>query len=237
MCGRYSLTTPAEAVVALFGLPPGPNLPARYNIAPTQDVAIVRCADGGRALAQVRWGLVPPWAEDLRVGARMINARAETVATRTAFREAYRHRRCLVAADGFYEWQKRPDGQKQAYWIRLAHGGPFVFAGLWERWRGGDGEAVESCTVITTAANALLAPIHGRMPVILDPGDYDLWLDVSQGDGAVGGLLKPFAEDRLQAVAVSPRVNSVAHDDAACIAPVEVAPVASEAAPVQGSLF
>ena len=221
MCGRYSLTTPAEAVMALFRLPPGPNLPARYNIAPTQEVPIVRLVDGRRAMAHVRWGLVPPWAEDLRVGARMINARAETVATRTAFCEAYRQRRCLVAADGFFEWQKLPDGQKQAHWITLGDHGPFAFAGLWERWRSATGEAVESCTIITTEANPLLAPIHGRMPVILDPANYDLWLDAANGDGAVSGLLKAYTEELMRTTPVSSRVNSVAHDDGDCIVAVE----------------
>lgn len=236
MCGRYSLTTPAEAVMALFRLPPGPNLPARYNIAPTQDVPVVRLVDGARAMAHLRWGLVPPWAEDPRVGARMINARAETVATRTAFREAYRYRRCLVAADGFFEWQKLPDGQKQAYWITLGDRGPFAFAGLWERWNDPEGEVVESCTIITTEANPLLAPIHGRMPVILDAADYDLWLDVAPGDGAVGGLLRAYDEALMRTTPVSSRVNSVAHDDADCIVGVDVVPVAPSS-PVQGRLF
>ncbi len=236
MCGRYSLTTPAEAVMVLFRLPPGPNFPARYNIAPTQDVPVVRLVDGARAMANLRWGLVPPWAEDPRVGARMINARAETVATRTAFREAYRYRRCLVAADGFFEWQKLPGGQKQAYWITLGDRGPFAFAGLWERWDDPEGEVVESCTIITTEANPLLAPIHGRMPVILDAADYDLWLDVAPDDGAVGGLLRAYDEALMRATPVSSRVNSVAHDDADCIVGVDVVPVAPSS-PVQGRLF
>ncbi|MHA1563790.1 MAG: SOS response-associated peptidase [Alphaproteobacteria bacterium] len=236
MCGRYSLTTPAEAVMALFRLPPGPNLPARYNIAPTQEVPVVRLVEGAHAMAYMRWGLVPPWAEDPRVGARMINARAESVGTRTAYREAYRHRRCLVVADGFFEWQKLPDGRKQAYWITLGDRGPFAFAGLWERWNSLEGEAVETCTIITTDANPLLAPIHGRMPVILDAADYDLWLDVAEGDGAVSGLLKAYDEALMRMTPVSSRVNSVAHDDGECIAAVEVAPVAPSS-PVQGRLF
>ena len=158
----------------------------------------------------MRWGLVPSWAKDVGIGSRMINARAEGIAAKPAFRAAFRQRRCLVPADGFYEWQKVAGG-KQPMLIRLRSGDPFAFAGLWERWRGPDGE-VETGTIITTAPNAVTAPIHDRMPVILDPADYDRWLDPSQPDAAA--LLRPCPDDWLTAIPVSTRVNSPKNDAA-----------------------
>jgi putative SOS response-associated peptidase YedK len=179
MCGRYSLTTPTEALVALFAAGPLEGFSPRYNIAPTQLVPAVRMSEGERAWAWLRWGLIPSWAKDPAIGNRMINARAETVADKPAFRAALRRRRCLLPADGFYEWEKR-DGAKQPYHIALADRAPFAFAGLWEHWQGD--EAIESCTILTTAANRRLAPIHPRMPVILAPEHYDIWLDTEPGD-------------------------------------------------------
>jgi putative SOS response-associated peptidase YedK len=220
MCGRYSLTTPAEALVALFDAGPLEGFAPRYNIAPTQLVPAVRMNEGGgRGWAWLRWGLIPSWAKDPAIGNRMINARAETVADKPAFRAALRRRRCLLPADGFYEWQKR-DGAKQPYHIALAERAPFAFAGLWERWQGGDGDAVESCTVLTTAANRRLAPIHPRMPVILAPEHYDIWLDTGAGDpGLVVPLLAPYDEDALAARAVARRVNDPRNDDPGCLEP------------------
>ncbi len=167
MCGRFTLRTPTHRLAEAFGVRDLPNLPPRYNIAPTQDAAVVRPGPEGEAreLAMLRWGLVPSWSEGPSAYS-MINARAETVATKPAFRAAFRHRRCLVPADGFYEWQ-RVDGGKQPYLVELASGEPFAFAGLWEHWEGGD--VIESFTIIVTEANELLRPIHERMPVILDP--------------------------------------------------------------------
>ncbi len=220
MCGRFTLRTPAHALAEAFGVPERPNLAPRYNIAPTQAVAAVRRADGGRELVMLRWGLIPAWAKDAVIGNRMINARAETVADKPAFRAAFRHRRCLIAADGFYEWRKTGGGAKQPYHIRLESGAPFAIAGLWERWRPPDGEAVESCTLITTAANALLAPIHDRMPVIVGPEDYDAWLDPEPPSaGALTALLRPYPADRMSAFAVSRVVNDPRNDTEACIAP------------------
>ena len=219
MCGRYSLTTPVEAIARLFALDSRANLPPRYNIAPTQDVPIVRLDKAGQAreLVQVRWGLVPVWAKDVKIGARMINARAETVATR--FKDAFQRRRCLVVADGFYEWRKLADGRRQPYRITLADGGVFAFAGLWERWRNpADNEWLLSCTIVTTDANALVAPIHDRMPVILAPEAHTPWL--AAPDPA---LLKPYPADAMAMTAVSMRVNNVDNDDAACIEPAEAA--------------
>ncbi len=215
MCGRYSLTTPMEAIAQLFALDSRANLAARYNIAPTQDVPIVRLdKDGIREFVQVRWGLVPIWAKGLKVGARMINTRAETVATR--FKDTFEKRRCLVVGDGFYEWVKLADGRRQPYHITLADKGPFAFAGLWERWRNPEHEWILSCSIITTAANALVAPIHDRMPVILDPAAHEQWL--ATADRA---LLRPYPADAMTATAVSMRVNSVDNDDADCLAPAE----------------
>jgi putative SOS response-associated peptidase YedK len=216
MCGRYSLTTPVEAVGRLFEVAERPNLPPRYNIAPSQQAPVVRAdAAGGRVLAPMRWGLIPSWAKEAKIGYRMINARAETVAEKPAFRSAFRHRRCLVPADGFYEWRKL-GATKQPYRISRADGAPFAFAGLWERWRAPDGAVIDSFTIITTVANDLLRPIHDRMPVILDPADFGPWLEA----GGVGRL-PPYAGAKLVAIPVSTRVNSPKHDDPACIAPLE----------------
>ncbi len=223
MCGRYSLTTPVEAMARVFGFPgPWPNLPPRYNIAPTQTVPVLRAAAGGGVeLAQVRWGLVPSWAKDPSAGARMINARAETVAGKPAFRAAFRRRRCLVPADGFYEWRKTPDGRRQPWRIARPDGAPFAFAGLWERWeKAADGTPLETCTIVTTAANDVLRPIHPRMPVILDPADFAAWLDPATPPGAAAALLRPAPNAWLVAVPVSTRVNDVRHDDPGCIEPL-----------------
>ena len=225
MCGRYSLTTPVEALVDLFLVKQRPNLRPRYNIAPTDDVPVVRLdRDGRRELRLVRWGLVPFWAKDLKIGARMINARAETVATQRAFKEAFHRRRCLVIADGFYEWLKQPDGKRLPHRYTLADGSPFAFAGLWERWKAPDGEIVRSCSIITTEANPLVGQIHDRMPVILDPSDYGGWLAEPSET-----LLRPFPADRMRVLQVTTRVNSVKNDDASCIAPAESAASAKQA--------
>ncbi len=222
MCGRYSLTTPMEAVGRLFQVAERPNLKPRYNIAPSQDAPVVRAGEaGGRVLEPMRWGLIPSWAKEAKVGYRMINARAETVAQMPAFRGAYRQRRCLVPADGFYEWRKLGK-VKQPYRITLADGGPFAFAGLRERWRGPDGRAVSSFTIITTEANRPLRPIHDRMPVILDPADYDAWLDTAgvAPEEAVRSL-RPYPDEALAAVPIGTRINSPRNDDAACIVSLE----------------
>lgn len=237
MCGRYSLTTPAEAVRRLLRYPERPNLRPRANIAPTQDVAAVRLErrDSETAPAVhfvwLRWGLIPSWAKDAAIGSRMINARAESVADKPAFRAAFRQRRCLIAADGFYEWRSE-GGQKQPYRVALADGGPFAFAGLWERWtKGADGAPVESCTIVTTEANERLRPIHPRMPVILDPADFDAWLDPDTPGPEAQALLRPFPGDRLTAYRVSRLINNVANDDPSLIAPIDVAEPEADPAP------
>ncbi len=214
------MTTPVEAVGRLFEVAERPNLPPRYNIAPSQEAPVVRAdAAGGRVLAPMRWGLIPSWAKEAKIGYRMINARAETVAEKPAFRSALRHRRCLVPADGFYEWRKLGT-VKQPYRITRADGAPFAFAGLWERWRAPDGGLIDSFTIITTAANELLRPIHDRMPVILDPADHGPWLDTDGvAPAEAARRLVACADAKLAAVAVSTRVNSPKNDDPACIAP------------------
>ena len=226
MCGRFAFYSPAEAVVRLFGTEPGEDLPPRYNIAPTQDAPVIRAELDGRVLSGLRWGLVPFWAKDPKIGNRMINARGETVAAKPAFRQAFRKRRCLVLADGFYEWQKTSAG-KQPWYIDQADGEPFALAGLWESWRGGpdaDGEgveAVETCTIVTTGANAMMRSLHDRMPVVLDAAGVDAWLDHATGPEALQALLAPAPDGVLRAVPVSRRVNSPANDGPDLIRPVE----------------
>ena len=234
MCGRYSFTTPPEAMRRLFKVTgPLPNVPPRYNIAPTQDAPVVRQSkDGGeRELVMLRWGLVPSWSQGPDSGYSMINARAETVATKPAFRSAFRLRRCLVPADGFYEWRK-VTGAKQPYRITLKDGEPFALAGLWEHWTGPDGYVVQSFTIVVTEANELLRPIHDRMPVILHPADYPLWLGEEPESGVgVGSLLKPFSAEAMVAYPVSKRVSNPRNDDPECIEPLP-APVAEPIKPI-----
>jgi len=228
MCGRYSLTTPMEAVRQLFGFSERPNLAARVNIAPSQEVAAVRLGeedDGARHLVALRWGLIPSWAKEPGIGNRMINARAETVAEKPAFRAAFRRRRCLIPADGFYEW-KTERGRKQPYRIVLQSGAPFAFAGLWERWEGPKGgvvggRAVESCTIVTTEANERLRALHHRMPVILAPENYDLWLDPATPGVRAQALLGPAPSEWFTCFRVSPKINSPANDDPALIEPLD----------------
>jgi len=215
MCGRYILTTPGEVLAELFELDEKPPIKPRYNIAPTQEVAIVRAgATGGRELAFVQWGLVPHWAKERAIGNRMINARAETLADKPAFRDAYKRRRCLIPADGFFEWQKVVGG-KRPWLLRLAGGGPFAFAGLWSRWRDREGgDSLESCAIVTTTPNALLEPIHDRMPVVLPPSAYGAWIDPElQEVEGLTPLLVPFPADTMRAIPVTRWVNDPSHDD------------------------
>ncbi|MFQ5785902.1 MAG: SOS response-associated peptidase [Alphaproteobacteria bacterium] len=220
MCGRFTLRTPGHRLAGAFGAEAPPDLAPRYNIAPGEDIAVVRrTTAGGREFAWLRWGLIPCWARDAAIGSRMINARAETVRDKPAFRAAFGERRCLVAADGFYEWQKTGGRTKQPWYIRLADDAPFAFAGLWERWRAPGGEAVESCALITVAANARLGPIHHRMPAILPPGTYGDWLDPAPASlDALAALLRPLPDDALAAHPVGRMVNDARNDAPVCIA-------------------
>lgn len=228
MCGRYTLKTPAEVLAQLLRLPALPGLRPRYNIAPSQPVLVVRQEpEGERRAGEVRWGLVPWWADDPAIGNRMINARTETVASKRAYREPFRQRRCLVAADGFYEWQRTGGPRKQPWYLTLEDERPFAFAGLWDRWRDPSGAALESCVILTTAANDLVAPIHDRMPVILDGTALDLWLDAAASAHDLLAACRPFATAAMRAVPVSPHVNDPAREGPACVEPVTAAARAS----------
>ncbi len=244
MCGRFSLKANPNELTEAF---PGFELPAdfapRYNIAPTQPVAVI-ANNGQNKIELFHWGLIPSWAQDTSIGSRMINARAETLAVKPAFRAAYKRRRCLVLADGFYEWQKQPGNKlKTPMYIQLKSGQPFGFAGLWELWQPAEAEPllscaaqalscaaqvlscaaqVLSCAIITTTPNALMKKIHDRMPVILQPQDYALWLDpAEQPADKLGKLLKPYPAAQMEAFAVSRLVNDPKNDSAECIAPAK----------------
>lgn len=222
MCGRFTLTSPAETVAELFELDEVPQLTPRYNIAPTQPIAVVRALsdDPKREVAELQWGLIPSWAKDPSIGSRMINARAEGVAEKPSFRSAFRRRRCLVLADGFYEWQKIST-RKQPHYIHLANRRPFAFAGLWEHWEDPQGEAIDSCTIITTEPNDMMTKLHNRMPVILHPRDYILWLDPEvQKPEKVQPLLRPYPSREMVAYAVSTWVNKPSNDTPACVEPL-----------------
>lgn len=219
MCGRFSLGVDTDRLVAEFGLDHVVERhEPRYNLAPTQPVAAVVLGDDGLRLGRLRWGLVPGWATDAGTGARMINARSETVASKPAFRDLFRSRRCWVLADGFYEWRRDPDGKRAPYHFQLPGARPFAFAGLWDRWRGEDAE-IRSCTILTAPANDAVAPIHDRMPVILPPSERALWLDPAAPPAALHALLRPYP-GRLESFPVSARVNTPAHDDPALREPL-----------------
>ncbi|MDH5565822.1 MAG: SOS response-associated peptidase [Myxococcales bacterium] len=221
MCGRFTLTSSPEELARRFGIEAPAQLAPRYNIAPGQEILSIRLDPSAarRLAAPVRWGLVPAWAEDARVGFRMINARAETAAQKPAFRAAFRARRCLVPSNGFYEWAKR-GGAKQAYHIGLRDRAPFAFAGLWERREDASGDVLESCTLLTTEASPCLRDIHPRMPVILAPADEARWLETQPSDlSALQALLRPLPDDAVVFHAVSDRVNQPRFDDPACLAP------------------
>lgn len=231
MCGRYAFYTPIEAVTRLFAVSEvhAHDLAPRYNIAPTQDVPIVRnsafleegaAREPVRELAVARWGLVPFWAKDPSIGNRLINARGETVAAKPAFRAAFKKRRCLVPADGFFEWQKTDSG-KQPWYIHATGGEPLALAGLWELWDPpDDGTPLASCTIITTRANGFMHPLHDRMPVVLDAAGRDAWLDASASRETLQSLLAPAPEEALEAWPVSRRVNSPFNEDPSLVEPV-----------------
>ena len=222
MCGRFTLFEADKILSKEFGVSGFPPLSPRYNIAPSQPVAAVRAAPtgAGRELALLRWGLIPSWSKDPAIGNRLINARAETAREKPSFRNAFRRHRCLIPASGFYEWQRQERG-KQPYFVRMRDGRPFAFAGLWDRWESADEGSVETCTILTTAPNAVLAPIHDRMPVILPRAEYARWLDPSLRDtDSLAPLLVPFPPEDMLAFPVSSRVNPPTTDDEKCIAPL-----------------
>lgn len=197
------------------------DIAPRWNVAPTQRVLIARLDEqGSRALFGVRWGLIPGWAKDAKIGARMINARSETASEKPSFRNAWRRRRCIVPADGFYEWMRRGDA-KRPFCFRRADGNLMGMAGIWEAWQGPEGDAVECCAILTTAANGLVAAIHDRMPVILDPADFGAWLDVDGTSAAeVSAMARPCSDDILTSYEVSRLVNNARNDQPACCEPI-----------------
>ncbi len=222
MCARYVITSPAAAVRALFAYQELPNFPPRYNVAPTQPIPIVRLLEGKRSYALARWGFLPAWVKDPRTFSLLINARGESVRDKPAFRNAMRRRRCLIPADGFYEWS---DGTpRRPYFVRPKAGGPIAFAGLWETWTGPNGEEVDTAAIVTTPANRLLAAVHDRMPAIVAPEAFDLWLDCAKvDDTTAAALMVPAAEALLECYPVSNAVNRAANDSAELIAPAPAA--------------
>jgi putative SOS response-associated peptidase YedK len=208
MCGRFAQRTDPKKLAKTFKVMDAPNAEPRYNIAPTQEILGVSESADGRELKFFKWGLIPSWAKDKSIGARLINARSETVTEKPAFREAFKRRRCLIPADGFYEWQ-RTGGKKQPYFFRMRDESPFGFAGLWERWENGGGHAIESCTILTTEANDVLRPVHDRMPVIVHQEEYSLWLEGdTREQELLRELMRPFPAEEMVGYPVSPLVNS-----------------------------
>jgi putative SOS response-associated peptidase YedK len=220
MCGRFTVAVPREDLLDEFGLTEAPfDIHPRYNLAPSQIAPVLlRGQDGALRLAGFRWGLVPWWATDAEIGNRMINARAETLARKPAFRDAFRERRCLVPADGWFEWQKQGT-RKVPMWIHLRSRRPFAFAGLWERW-GPPEDPLHSFTIVTTAAAPPIRDIHDRMPALLPPAARGTWLDPEADPAALAALLRPYPGDDLEAWSVSTLVNSPRNDLEACIEPL-----------------
>jgi putative SOS response-associated peptidase YedK len=217
MCGRFTLTQSPDAIAQAFGIEV-PNFPPRYNIAPSQPVGVVVPSAGQqkRQFRLMQWGLIPSWAKDASIGSKLINARSETVHEKPSFRSAFKYRRCLIVADGFYEWQKAGNGRKQPFYFSMKDRFIFAFAGLWESW-----QDIETCTILTTSANELLKPIHERMPVIVKPEDYGVWLDltVQQAD-ILSPIFEPFPFDKMVATSVSTAVNTPSNDSELCIQPL-----------------
>jgi putative SOS response-associated peptidase YedK len=222
VCGRFAFFVPAAQIASQYDLGATPTVEARYNIAPTQNILAIRQgSDGQREPAMLRWGLVPHWAKDLSIGNRMINARGETVAAKPAFRQAFKRRRCIVPASGFYEWTQSRAG-KWPHFISMQDGSAMSFAGLWEQWRGSDDEPVESCTIITTAATGRLADIHARMPVLLAASGFGDWLDPETPRETCLALLEPEGEASVEIRPVSRAVNSPRNDAAELVERVEI---------------
>jgi putative SOS response-associated peptidase YedK len=220
MCGRFTLAATSEDLQDHYSLQELPFVAPRYNIAPTQPVAAVRLDErGARQFTHFQWGLIPSWAKEPSMGAKMINARSETVAEKPAFRAAFKRRRCLIPSTGFYEWQ-RTNGHKQPMFIHERDDGIISLAGLWEIWQSSDGSVLETCTILTTSPNSLMKPIHDRMPVILDPADYTTWLDSDTPLDQLQHLLRPVDPIRLAAYPVSTAVNRVQNDSPDCIRPL-----------------
>ncbi|MCD0420060.1 SOS response-associated peptidase [Rubrivivax sp. JA1024] len=222
MCGRFVITSAPAAIRQLFGYADQPNFPSRYNIAPTQPIPVVIADQGTRRFRLMRWGLIPSWVKDPRTFSLLINARAETVQDKPAFRNAFRRRRCLVPADGYYEW-KAGGSRKQPYFIQPAGGGPIGFAALWETWTGPNGEELDTVAIVTTAARGGLADLHDRVPVTIAPHHFARWLEADETDAnAVMGLLRPPGEGEFVWHPVSTAVNRTANDNPQLILPIAV---------------
>lgn len=226
MCGRYRLSRRKQIIEEYFDCDPWENdWEPRYNIAPTQPVPVIRQhpKEPVRQISNMRWGLTPNWAKDSSGGARAINARSETVAIKPAFRDPMRFRRCLIPADGFYEWARK-NGSKQPYCFEVNEGELFAFAGLWDGWKDPSGNWIRTCSILTTTPNAVTSAVHDRMPVILDPDSYDLWLDAGISDvQLVSELLKPYDARLMRCYPVSTRLSHVVNDDEECSRAVEIA--------------
>ena len=219
MCGRYAITTAPEAIRQLFGYLEQPNLPPRYNVAPTQPVPIVRMTEEKRHFALVRWGLIPAWVKDPRTFSLVINARGDSVLDKPAFKNAMKYRRCLFPADGFYEWERKGE-RKQPYFVRRKGGGPLAFAGLWESWMGPNGEEQETAAIITTGASASIAHIHDRMPVIVAPEAFDSWLDPKVDAEMAMAVIQPAKDETIEHYPVSRAVNRHENDTAKLVEPL-----------------
>lgn len=219
MCGRYAITTAPEAIRRLFGYLEQPNFPPRYNVAPTQPIPIVRLLDGKRQYALMRWGLIPAWVKDPRTFSLLINARGESVLDKPAFRNAMKRRRCLIPADGFYEW--KTEGKfRRPFYIRPTRGEPMALAGLWETWTGPNGEEMDTAVIVTTRANRMLSALHDRMPVVVPPEAFDFWLDCGKVDAmTAAALITPAPENSLAMHEVSAAVNKAANDTPDLIEP------------------
>jgi putative SOS response-associated peptidase YedK len=240
MCGRYVIISTPEAIRALFGYAEQPNFPPRYNVAPTQPIAVVRLVDGKRSFVLMRWGLLPSWVKDPKTFPLLINARGESVLEKPAFRNAMRRRRCLIPTDGFYEWQAgRTGGPKRPYFVRAKRDAtgraqPLAFAGLYETWTGPNGEELDTAAIVTTAANRTLSAIHDRMPVFVPKEAFDLWLDCTNVEADVAAaLIRPAADDLLEAYEISTAVNRVANDSEALLEPLSAAAVATRPQPAK----
>jgi putative SOS response-associated peptidase YedK len=220
MCGRFAQRTNARRLAEEFKVREVPETEPRYNVAPTQEILSIRQAEDEREAVFLKWGLIPSWAKDASIGAKLINARSETVTEKPSFREAFKKRRCIIPADGFYEWQ-RAGGRKQPYFFQMRDERPFGFAGLWEKWRAEDGQTLETCTILTTEVNEVLRPMHDRMPVILHPEDYELWLreDARRID-SLKELLRPYPSPEMLSHPVSMLVNNTNNVGANLLEPI-----------------
>jgi putative SOS response-associated peptidase YedK len=221
MCGRYLLISSPEAVRVVFGYPEQPNFPPRYNIAPGQPIAIVRHHRAARQFSLVRWGLLPAWVKDPRSFRPLVNVRSETVAEKPGFRGPFRHRRALVLADGWYEWQANGAARKRPFLIRARAFAPFAFAAICDHYLAPDGSEIESAAILTTDASAALSGVHERMPAVLAPEAFAVWLDPLAEERDLTRLLRPAQDDLFEAVEVSTRVNAVANDDASLMEPAD----------------